>query len=49
MNYSLCIEHRRMYLSSVLHARDVIQGNEAAVLVSAYSGVLRLTQRSKFR
>lgn len=46
MNYSLCIEHRCMYLGSVLHARDVIQGNEATVLVSAYSRVLCLTQEA---
>ena len=32
-----------MYLGSILHARDVIQGNEATILVSTYSAVLLLT------
>jgi len=32
-----------MYLGSILHARDVIQGNEATILVSTYSVVLLLT------
>ena len=33
-----------MYLGSVLHAGDVIQGNEATVLVSAYRLILLLKQ-----
>jgi hypothetical protein len=38
--------HRRIYLGSILHARDVIQGNEATILVSTYSVVLLLTRAS---
>ena len=33
-----------MYLGSVLHAGDVIQGNEATILVSAYRLILLLKQ-----
>jgi hypothetical protein len=36
------MRRRRMYLGSVLHGRDVVQGNEATVLVVSTHGAVLL-------